>query len=40
MKNIIEAMKGSNKNKITSISTESVKDNNDKYDFVYHYQRR
>jgi len=35
MKNIIEAMKGANKNRIISISTGSVKDNYDKSDFSY-----
>lgn len=35
MKNIIEAMKGANKNRIISISTGSVKDNYDKFDFSY-----
>lgn len=35
MKNIIEAMKGANKNRIISISTGSVKDSCDKSDFSY-----
>ena len=35
MKNIIEAMRGANKNRIISISTGSVKDSCDRYDFSY-----